>query len=156
MAAYVGGVESEMPDVRHIPRAYFACSISAGRHFAANYPPIVNALSRHCLVLTNCYASPSFAGDAGLSPPQINERDLDQILESDLLVAEVSVTSLGVGYEIAKAESQRKPVLCLYRETNGPPSPMITGAQAVTAVPYDDPASLDGVFAAFVAENFFL
>lgn len=37
------------------------------------------------------------------------------LADSDLVVAEVSTPSLGVGYELARAESLGKPILCLYR-----------------------------------------
>lgn len=42
-------------------------------------------------------------------------RDKGLLNESDVVIAEVSTPSLGVGYEIGKAEMKR-PVLCLFRE----------------------------------------
>lgn len=35
------------------------------------------------------------------------------------LVSEVTVPSLGVGYEIGRAVAMKKPVLCLYRPQEG-------------------------------------
>jgi hypothetical protein len=35
--------------------------------------------------------------------------------EADVIVAEVSTPSLGVGYEIGKAEDMGKRILCLYK-----------------------------------------
>jgi hypothetical protein len=58
---------------------------------------------------------------------------------ADLLVAEVSSPSLGVGYEIGKAENFGKSVLCLYRKREGRRlSAMIGGNPGLTIVNYDD------------------
>jgi len=53
-----------------------------------------------------------------LPEEKIFERDMGYIQEADVLVAEVSTPSLGVGYEIAKAEQWGKKVLCLYKKFN--------------------------------------
>ena len=49
----------------------------------------------------------------------IYNRAMTWLNESDLVVAEISTPSLGVGYEIGKAEDLRKPILCLYRPAEG-------------------------------------
>ena len=56
--------------------------------------------------------------DLGESVPEedIYTRDMALLKSADVLVAEVSTPSLGVGYEIAKAEEWRKSILCLYRK----------------------------------------
>lgn len=41
------------------------------------------------------------------------------VAEADVLVAEVTTPSLGVGYEIGKAEGLGKKILCLYRPVEG-------------------------------------
>jgi len=45
----------------------------------------------------------------------IYERDVAWLKASDLVIAECSSASLGVGYELAYAESLGKPILVLYR-----------------------------------------
>ncbi len=47
---------------------------------------------------------------------EIFERDIAWIREADVIVAEVTVPSLGVGYELGIGESFGKPAICLYRE----------------------------------------
>ena len=48
----------------------------------------------------------------------------------DVVVAEVSIPSIGVGYEIGKAENLNKSIICLYRSGSGKrPSAMISGNQ---------------------------
>ena len=64
--------------------------------------------------------------DAVSDPNDIYERDVNWIRESDLLIAEVSTPSHGVGYEIAYALTLNKPVLALYEE-NRVISAMILG-----------------------------
>ena len=49
-----------------------------------------------------------------LSDQEIHDRDLQWIIESDMLVAEVTIPSLGVGYEIGRAIEMGKPILCLF------------------------------------------
>jgi hypothetical protein len=57
---------------------------------------------------------------------------MDWLREADALVAEVSAPSLGVGYEIAKAEQWGTPLLLLYREQPGRrPSAMLNGNKAL-------------------------
>ncbi len=50
---------------------------------------------------------------------EIYERDREWISEADVVVGEVSTPSLGVGYEIAKAENMGKKILCLFRPMDG-------------------------------------
>ena len=50
--------------------------------------------------------------DRILTDVQIHDRDMEWIRESDLVVAEVTIPSLGVGYEIGRAIELGKPVLC--------------------------------------------
>lgn len=48
--------------------------------------------------------------------------------EADVIVAEVTQPSLGVGYELGQAEALGKPILCLYRQQEGKRlSAMISG-----------------------------
>ena len=45
-----------------------------------------------------------------------------------MIVAEVSIQSFGVRYELGRDESLKKPTLCLYRERDGRSlSPMVSG-----------------------------
>jgi nucleoside 2-deoxyribosyltransferase len=52
--------------------------------------------------------------DRILTDMEIHDRDMQWIGESDVLVAEVTVPSLGVGYEIGRAIEMGKPVLTLF------------------------------------------
>jgi nucleoside 2-deoxyribosyltransferase len=66
------------------------------------------------------------AFEAGIDPFTVYARDVDWIRASDVLIAEVSVPSHGVGYEIAFALGIEKPVLCVH-QAGRKVSKMITG-----------------------------
>ena len=84
-------------------------------------------------------------GDGGeaLALGEIFARDLRWLDESDLVVAEVSTPSLGVGYEIAYARYERRiPVIALYRRGRTKRcSAMIAGDPGVRFLEYDDIAT---------------
>jgi hypothetical protein len=95
---------------------YFACSITGGRQFQPVYQAMVSLLlgAGH-VVPTAHLADPDVVSEAVLSPRDVYERDTAWINECDLLIAEVSIPSHGVGYEVAYALGQGKPVLCLFQ-----------------------------------------
>ena len=67
------------------------------------------------------------------------KRDTDWVREADILIAEVTNPSLGVGYEIAKAEEWNKPILALFRDTGERKlSAMIEGSPNTTTVYYKE------------------
>jgi 2'-deoxynucleoside 5'-phosphate N-hydrolase len=69
------------------------------------------------VVLSEIFADKSLtpAGSPGLST-DIYAKDIAWVQQADAIIAEVTNPSLGVGYEIAKAEEWEKPVLALFRE----------------------------------------
>ncbi len=97
---------------------YFACSITGGREFEAVYQDLTAAmLADGHIVPTAHLASPAVIElEAVVSPHDVYERDVNWIREADALIAEVSVPSHGVGYEIGFALSVGKRVLCLLKE----------------------------------------
>lgn len=53
--------------------------------------------------------------ESTLQAPAVYRRDVDWVIQSDLIVAEVSTPSHGVGYELAVAEFHEKPIFCCYQ-----------------------------------------
>lgn len=99
-------------------KIYFAGSITGGRDDKETYSKIITLLKEYGEVLTE-HVGDSKLGSLGenhLDGTYIYERDIAWVSESDVLVADVSMPSLGVGYEIAFAENLKKKILCLYRE----------------------------------------
>ena len=107
---------------------YFACSITGGRDFEPIYQSITAALlaDGHEVPTEHLADSGVKALEAVVNPREVYERDVAWIRACDVLLAEVSTPSHGVGYEIAYALSIGKLVLCIYREDQ-PISKMLTG-----------------------------
>lgn len=99
-------------------KIYFAGSIRAGRDDQELYRRLIQSLQYFGQVLTEHVGDSNLTqwGDGGLADQDIYDRDMAWLADADVIVAEVSTPSLGVGYELARAESLKKPILCLYRE----------------------------------------
>jgi hypothetical protein len=54
-----------------------------------------------------------------LNDAEILERDMQWLSQAHVVIAEVTQPSLGVGFEIARAVTLNKPVLCLFRPSSG-------------------------------------
>jgi len=132
-------------------KIYFAGSIRAGRDDHKYYLAIINHLKNRFDVLTE------HIGDKNLTDKGENKsvnyifnRDVAWIRQSDILVAEISQPSVGVGWEICLAEQLGKKVVCLYRcNAEKRISGMVEGNQYVKIIYYDDideiPGKLDAI-----------
>jgi nucleoside 2-deoxyribosyltransferase len=107
---------------------YFACSITGGRDFERIYLDLTLALlaSGHIIPTAHLAESNVMAVESVINPREVYDRDVAWIRGCDMLIAEVSIPSHGVGYEIGFALGEGKPVLCLYQEGRRV-SKMITG-----------------------------
>lgn len=120
-------------------KIYFAGSIRGGREDADLYLQIIEYLKEYGEVFTEHVGDPSLtsAGDDGPTDRFIHDRDLQWLQNSDMIVAEVTTVSMGVGYEIGRAVEARKPVLCLFRPGAGKNlSAMVSGCSDLTMVSY--------------------
>ena len=129
-------------DSATLANIYFSGSITGGRDDVALYRRMVDALEKDGhRVLAGAVASEQI-GDGGetLALSEIFARDLRWLDESDLVVAEVSTPSHGVGYEIAYARwARRIPVIALYRRGRTKRcSAMISGDPGICFVEYED------------------
>ena len=80
----------------------------------------------------------------------VYERSIDWIQEADVIVAEVSAPSTGLGYQIGIAEAAEKRILAIYRETdNERPSAMVLGNRKLSVAEYETVEDLEGVFRDF-------
>jgi 2'-deoxynucleoside 5'-phosphate N-hydrolase len=107
---------------------YFACSITGGREFEPVYQAIVTALEAegHVIPTSHLASSEVIGLEKIVTPQDVYLRDIQWINQADLIIAEVSTPSHGVGYEVAYALSIGKPVLCCYQQGQAV-SKMITG-----------------------------
>jgi 2'-deoxynucleoside 5'-phosphate N-hydrolase len=103
---------------------YLSGAIAAGRQKVAIYQQIAEIVGSLGHRITSPQVADAKVTDDGkgepADPQDIYLRDMRQLAESDLMIAEVSIPSLGVGYEIATAIHQHKPVLCLYDAVDSP------------------------------------
>ena len=109
-------------------RIYFCGSIAGGRNYIKSYRDIVIFLQsqEHVVLTEHIIAENVLENELNLTPEQIYRRDIAWLENSEVVIAEISNPSLGVGYEICYALSHHKPVLALYEE-NIFVSRMITG-----------------------------
>lgn len=116
-------------------KIYFSGSIRGGQDDAAIYKQIIDELKRYGNVLTEHIGSK--VQETNLSDEEIHDRDLKWVMDADVVVAEVTTPSLGVGYEIGRAAEFNKPIICLYRK-NGKKqvSAMIAGCSQVKSFEY--------------------
>jgi nucleoside 2-deoxyribosyltransferase len=137
-------------------KIYFAGSIRGGRDDWKLYFEIINLLRGYGEVLTEHIGEESLStlGEKDLDDKAIHDRDIAWLREADVLVAEVTTTSLGVGYEIGKATEWKKPVLCLYRPAEGRLlSGMLRGSRDVRVCEYQTVAELKKVFDEFFGKD---
>lgn len=127
---------------------YFSGAISGGREDVALYRRIVSALEADGHRVLAGAVADERVGNRGesLDAAAIFERDLAWIAESDVMVAEVSRPSAGVGFEIAAAQYRsRIRVICLYRPAfTERCSAMIAGNPEVELIEYRD-AEIEGM-----------
>ncbi|MCK9205245.1 MAG: nucleoside 2-deoxyribosyltransferase [Bacteroidales bacterium] len=120
-------------------KIYFAGSIRGGRNDRVLYREIIGYLQQYGEVLTghigNEDLSPS--GETNMLDQEIYDRDMAWLTSADSVVAEVTVPSLGVGFEIATAIGLQKKILCLYRSGDERRlSAMIAGCPSVFVKEY--------------------
>ena len=98
-------------------KIYFAGAIRGGRDDAKLYKKIITYLGNIGLVLTEHIGDVNLSnmGEKEGTDIAIYKRDMKWLQSADAVVAEVTIPSLGVGYELGIAEKLQKPVLCLYR-----------------------------------------
>jgi len=155
-------------------RIYFCASIRAGRQDADLYRLIIDKLKTYGRVLTEHIADMAPWDAAHLTEFPSGQTSLDKdkaifatdmnwLESADVVVAECTQPSLGVGFELGVAWKLNKSTLCLYRPINNTGvsglSAMIRGVDEHTSndrwkiVDYDSVDQLDEIFAQFIAQH---
>ncbi|SFB06726.1 MULTISPECIES: nucleoside 2-deoxyribosyltransferase [Selenomonas] len=118
-------------------KIYFAGSIRGGRQDAELYRKVIAALKDKHQVLTEHVGDLSLSTVENKGDKAIYEQDMAWLRESDLVVAECTQVSLGVGYELAYAEAHGKEVHIFYRPKKTQLSAMLSGNEYFHIHPYD-------------------
>lgn len=133
-------------------KIYFAGSIRGGRDNKKIYPAIICLLKEYGEVLIEHVGDQklSVMGEAKLSDDYICNRDMRWLNDSDVIVAEVTTPSLGIGYEIGKMED-KKPILCLFcgEKCKNKLSAMIAGNKKVNVENYNDLSDIKKILERF-------
>lgn len=120
-------------------KIYFAASIRGGRQDVEFYMELIQHLQNYGKVLTEHIGDKNVeeTGEKHMSDKEIHDRDMAWLYSADLILAEVTTPSLGVGYEIARAFEAGKRVVCLYREQKDKRlSAMLTGNSKIEIYNY--------------------
>ena len=120
-------------------KVYFAGSIRGGRDDAQLYTDLISYIkTKNAIVLTEHIGDANLLkNEKNLTDKEIYLRDIDWKKESDLIIAECTRPSLGVGYELAFAEKLQKPVNVLFRNKECHLSAMISGDEYFKVFSYE-------------------
>lgn len=125
-------------------KVYFAGSIRGGRQDADLYKRIIAYIQRSHVVLTEHVGDLSKSKTEGLPNQEaaIYEQDTAWLREADVVIAECSTPSLGVGYELAYAEARDIPVHIFYNRPLTNLSAMLSGNSYFHIHPYTTEADI--------------
>ena len=118
---------------------YFIGSIRGGRSHQPTYALIVRVLKQHGTVSSQYVSDSALSeyGETRLTDREIFERERVALEKCDVVVADVTTPSLGVGYLIARATFLKKNVVALYNgEDTMRLSAMIKGSPEVEVHTY--------------------
>lgn len=130
-------------------KIYFAGSIRGGRDDKDLYAEIIEKLKKYGEVLTEHLGDKTLSvmGEYVKKSDFIYNRDIEWLKTADIVVAEVTSPSLGVGYELAYAEKLNIPVVCLYRPSADKKlSAMIEGNKNFNIFEYQKVEELNDIF----------
>ncbi len=120
-------------------KIYFAGSIRGGREDKDMYAEIILLLKKYGEVVSEHIGDKNLSSDGQktMTNEEIYTKDTNWIKEADIIIAEVTNPSLGVGYEIGFAEKNNKKIIALYRNIEGKRiSAMIAGNHNVKCIEY--------------------
>ena len=120
-------------------KVYFAGSIRGGRQDAELYKRIIEYMQRKHVVLTEHVGDLSKSKTEGLKDRDvaIYEQDTAWLREADVVIAECTTPSLGVGYELAYAEAHGIPVHIFFNKHRTNLSAMLIGDKYFEIHPYE-------------------
>ena len=128
-------------------KVYFAGSIRGGREDAAVYKRIIDYINATDTVLTEHIGLGNLSVKARTKEDDehIYERDTEWLRSSDVLIAECTNPSHGVGYELAYAEARNIPVHIFYDKRKANISAMLNGNAYFKVYPYENEAEIYSV-----------
>lgn len=135
-------------------KIYFSGSIRGGRADAQRYHDLIEYLKGFGRVMTEHIGRLDLVDEREIPPCQIHDRDMAWLMTSDIIIAEVTTPSLGVGYELGRAVEMGKPILCLYRrQEDKSVSGMISGSPKILTIVYEEMEEAMHWISSFIASQ---
>ena len=119
---------------------YFSGSIYGGRQKLETYKTLIEKLKEYGNVLNEQVGSDTVLLDEKNSSDENIFSDLEsKMLQADIIFAEVTIPSLGVGYELGFADSHNKKIIGIYDKTvTEKVTTMLRGNKRIKLIPYDN------------------
>ncbi len=135
-------------------KVYLSGAIRGGRQLQKTYEIILDFLQKgnHEVLTYHVASQDVLEMENSLTEGEIFRNDENWLNECDCVIAEVSVPSLGVGYEIAYALCTNKPVMAAYDVNFEPISAMIAGntSSLLSVIKYHTHSQLIAQIDAFI------
>lgn len=121
-------------------KIYMSGSIYGGRGKIEIYKKLISALEKYGEILDDQIADEDTIAKEEFQNDEDIYKDLESKLKiADIIFAEVSIPSLGVGYELGFADKLGKRIIAIYDETyTHKVSTMIRGNKRIELIPYKD------------------
>jgi nucleoside 2-deoxyribosyltransferase len=135
-------------------KVYFACSIRGGGDTSL-YLSILGAIkTAGGDILSKVFVHDAINyGGSPLPSDEIYKRDTEMIHDCDVMIAEVTNPSLGVGYELAYAEKLGRPILCLFNKTSDKQLSAMVAGNNYNTVEYTLPEDITETVRRFMQES---
>ncbi len=119
-------------------KIYMSGSIYGGTQKIETYKVLINQLKNYGEILNDNIADENtIAKEAFQKDEDIFEELVAKMHTADIVFSEVSIPSLGVGYELGLADSLNKKIIAIYdKEYVDKVSTMIRGNKRIKLIPY--------------------
>lgn len=119
---------------------YVSGSIYGGTQKIDTYKVMVEELEKYGVVVDKQIADPNTIANEEFQTDEEIFQDLEEkLINADIVFAEVSVPSLGVGYELGFADKLGKKIIAIYDENyTKKVSTMLRGNKRIKLIPYRD------------------
>lgn len=129
---------------------FFTAAISGGRAHQPEYAQLVHMLENYGTVYSRHIKDEGLSqyGETAEKPSNILAREKDALEQCEIIVAEVTTPSLGVGYLLASASSMNKKILALFQADDTMKlSAIIKGDPRIQVRTYQTSADIQRIFA---------
>lgn len=119
-------------------KIYVSGSIYGGTQKIDTYKILIEELEKYGEVLNKEIADPNTIANEVYKKDEYIFKDLEEkLIIADVIVAEVSIPSLGVGYELGFSDKLNKKIIAIYdKNYTEKVTTMIRGNKRITLIPY--------------------